>query len=194
MDRFNGGLFFDSQGIAPAALGLFAVSYGIMFGAWFRKIMVAVGLTLGVFIAVAIIVIPNFARQGYMSPISVTAPMGPGTLDTKIPNGAWVTSRNIVDKNGNTFNSFNLADMPQQCQQLIQSQGVGNHQGIRVKATPGGGDPIDTCLNNAGYHQVASYQPSYRYWDFQRIEAGIYLALSVIPIAATYWLVVKRDA
>jgi ABC-type transport system involved in multi-copper enzyme maturation permease subunit len=197
MSRFNSGLMFDSQGIVPAALGLFAVSYGIMFGAWFRKIMIAVGLTLGVFIAVAIIIVPNFVRSHYMSPISVTAPMGPGTLETKIPNDAWATSRNIVDKNGQSFNSFNLANMPQQCQQIIQQSQVGtNGHGMHVKAspTPGGGDPIDTCLNNAGYHQVATYQPSYRYWDFQRIEAGLYLAISALPIAATYWLVVKRDA
>ncbi|HEX4775078.1 MAG TPA: ABC transporter permease subunit, partial [Candidatus Saccharimonadales bacterium] len=166
-DRFTGDPLFGTQGIVPVALGLFAVTFGIMFGAWFRKTMVAVGVTLGLFIAFALIVVPNFVRPHYMTPITVTAPMGPDTLDSKIPSGAWLVSRNIVDKNGNTFNSFNLANMPPQCQQIIQQSQVGtNDHGIRVKAmpTPGGGDPIDTCLNNAGYHQIAKYQPSYRYW------------------------------
>jgi len=70
--------------------------------------------------------------------------------------------------------------------------GTGN--GIRVKVVPGNGDPIDACLNKAGFSQIAKYQPSYRYWDFQRIEAGLYLSLSVILIGATYWLILRRDA
>lgn len=197
MDRFGNNLFFSSQGIVPVAYGLFAVSFGIMFGAWFRKTMVAVGVVLGLFIALAIIAVPNFVRPHYMTPITITAPMGPDTLDSKIPQGAWVVNRNIVDKNGNTFNSFNFNNMPAQCQQIIQQSQVSNdHGGIRVKAGPGpgGGDPIDTCLNNAGYHQIAKYQLSYRYWDFQEIESGIYLALSALAVGATYWLVLKRDA
>ena len=56
------------------------------------------------------------------------------------------------------------------------------------------GASIDTCLDNAGYHQVAMCQPSYRCWDFQRIEAGIYLGITAIAVAATYWLVLRRDA
>lgn len=197
MDRFSNGTRFGIQGIVPVAVGLFAVSFGVMFGAWFRKIMVAVGVTLAVYVVTAHIVVPNLLRPHYMSPVTVTAPMGPGALDAKIPNDAWIISQNIVDKNGKTFNSFNLADMPAQCQQIIQqSQVTNDHGGVRVKMVPGpgGSDPIDTCLNNAGYHQIAKYQPSYRYWGFQEIETGIYLGLTAIAVAATYWLVLKRDA
>jgi len=193
MDRFASEASFDSQGIVPVAYGLFAVAFGIAFGAWFRKTMVAVGVVFGLFIAVALIAVPNFVRPHYAAPITVTAPMGPGILDSKIPTGAWVIERNIVDKNGKAFNSFNLENMPPQCQKIIQASRVGTTgKGVAVKAGPG--DPIDACLNNAGYHQTAKYQPSYRYWDFQRIEAGMYLALTAIAIGATYWLVLKRDA
>lgn len=194
-NRFGGNLFFDSQGIVPIAYGIFAVAYGILFGAWFRKLMIAVGLTLGLFIVVAMIVIPNFARTHYMTPVTVTSQMGPDAIDAKVPTDAWVTSRDILDKNGHRFNSFDLTDMPPQCQQIIQqSQVSGDHHAVRIKAAVGGADPIDACLNQAGYHQVATYQPSYRYWDFQRIEAGIYVALSAIAVGATYWVVLKRDA
>jgi hypothetical protein len=195
MDRFGSAATFASQGIVPVAYGLFAVAFGIMFGAWFRKTMVTVGVVLGLFIAVALIAMPNFVRPHYAAPITITAPMGPDAL--KIPNGAWVVSNNIVDKSGKTFNSFNPANMPAQCQKIIQqSQVTNDHGDVHVKAVPGpgGSDPIDTCLNNAGYRQIAKYQPSYRYWDFQRIEAGIYLGLTALAVGGTYWLVLKRDA
>ena len=196
LNRFDSGLdYFPSQGIVPIGYGLFAVSVSIMFGAWFRKTLASAGVLLFLFFAVVLIAVPFYVRPHYMTPVTVTAPMGPGKIDSKIPAGAWVVSTNIVDKNGKTFNSFNLADMPSQCQEIIQQQQAENGRGgIRIKVAPGNGDPIDACLNKAGFHQIATYQPSYRYWDFQRIEAGIYLGLTVLSVGATYWVVLKRDA
>ncbi len=97
--------------------------------------MVAIGIMLGLLIAIVVVVVPNFIRPHYIVPIAVTAPMGPSTLDIKIP-GAWIISRDIVDKNGKVFDSFNSADWPPQCQQIIQQdQASGNGSGdIHVKA------------------------------------------------------------
>ena len=39
-----------------------------------------------------------------------------------------------------------------------------------------------------------SYQPASRFWPFQWIEGGWLLALSVLLIAATVWLVRRRAA
>ena len=39
-----------------------------------------------------------------------------------------------------------------------------------------------------------SYQPASRFWPFQWIEGGWLLALSVLLIAATIWLVRHRAA
>lgn len=194
MNRFN-FVFFGSQGIVPVAYGLFAVASGIMFSAWFRKTMFAVGVTLGLFIALVLIAVPNFIRPHYMPPITVTAPMGPDLVAQKIPEGAnWILSRDTFDGNGKTVTDV-FASAPSQCQGIIQQMEVKTGGGgIRVKAAPGGGDPIDACLNAAGWHETATYQPSYRYWDFQRIEAGIYLSLAALAIGGTYWLVLRRDA
>jgi hypothetical protein len=41
---------------------------------------------------------------------------------------------------------------------------------------------------------ATSYQPSSRFWPFQWIESGWLLALSVLLIAATIWLVRRRAA
>ena len=50
------------------------------------------------------------------------------------------------------------------------------------------------CLARHGYTQWSSYQPGSRFWPFQWIEGGWLLALSVLLIAATIWLVRRRAA
>lgn len=190
MDRFSGG--FSTQDIVPVAYIVFAVALGIMLGAWFKKTMVAAGVGLGLLIAIVVIAVPNLVRPHYMSPIKVTATMGPVTSST-VPDTAWITNNYIVDKNGETFSRLDFTNMPAQCQQIIQQDQVSTEgHGVRIKAMPG--DPIDTCIDAAGYRQVTDYQPASRYWDFQYIEAGIYLALAALSVGATYWFVIKHDA
>ena len=45
-----------------------------------------------------------------------------------------------------------------------------------------------------GYSQWTIYQPATRYWHFQLIEGGWLLALSLLLLAATIWLVRRRAA
>jgi len=196
LNRFVQG-HFETQGLMPIAYSVFLTAVGFMASAWFRKTLLALAITFGVFV-LCTASFANWIRPHYMTPVTVTAHMGPGTLDGKIPtNGVWVLSRDIVDKNGKAIGDI-FPSAPPACQQIIRQAEVrGNgHGGIRVKAvpSPNGGDPIDDCLNKAGYHQVAKYQPAYRYWDFQRIEAGIYLGMTALAAGATYWFVLKRDA
>lgn len=47
---------------------------------------------------------------------------------------------------------------------------------------------------NCGQALVVVYHPASQYWDFQGIEASIYIVMSLIPISLTYWLVLRRDA
>lgn len=196
VDRFSNGNVFGIEGMVPVAVSLFAVSYGILFGAWFKKVMVAVGITLALFVIVAHIVVPNLLRPNYAKPITVTSPMGPKYANANIPTGAWVTSQIIHNGSGHAVVGDIFPAAPPQCQKVIQEQSgpAPNGSGIAIKIRAGSGDPIDACLNSAGWHQVSTYQPSYRYWDFQRIETGIYLGLTALAVGATYWLVLKRDA
>jgi hypothetical protein len=190
--RFNAGQF-DVQGVMPLVYAVFFTAIGFTMSAWFRKTMIALAVTLGLFIAFQAS-FAEWVRPHYMTPITVTSPMGPSAVDSKIPTGAWMLRRDIVDKSGKVIGDIFPA-APQQCQQIIQQQNPpGSGSGIRVKSAPGAGDPIDACLNQAGFHQIASYQPGYRYWDFQRIETGIYVGMAAVAVAATYLLVLKRDA
>ena len=50
------------------------------------------------------------------------------------------------------------------------------------------------CLAQHGYPTWTRYQPASRFWLFQWIEGGWLLALSVLLIAVTVWLVRRRVA
>ena len=63
----------------------------------------------------------------------------------------------------------------------------------------GGGIPqddptVNQYLAQHGYTLWTTYQPGSRFWPFQWIEGGWLLALSVLLIAATVWLVRRRAA
>jgi len=45
-----------------------------------------------------------------------------------------------------------------------------------------------------GNTQVTYYQPASRYWEFQSIEAGIFVALTLAVLAVAVWLMHRRTA
>ena len=215
VNRFD-TMKFDLQGIAPVAYAVFAVSLGIALGTWLKRIMVAIGLTLILLIALQIVV-GSAVRPHYMTPWAYNAPVlnqtassdsGSDPLSAQPPansGASWVVSGSLVSKTGQ---AISWSNPPQNC---IVTNPNGNanpsgpHSTAAVTSKNGavrdailsrnGGPAVDLdCLSKIGYHWTTKYQPAYRYWDFQRIEAGLYLVLSVIPISATYWLVLKRDA
>jgi ABC-type transport system involved in multi-copper enzyme maturation permease subunit len=183
---------FETQGLMPVAYSMFFTAVGFMTGAWFRKTLGAFAVTFGVFV-VCMASFANWIRPHYMTPVTVTSQVAPGAIDSKIPAGAWILKRgDLLNKNGQEV-SFDLPNFPAECQKLTQDIRVPNGGHI-AKLKAAGVDPVVDCLNRYGFHQVAKYQPPYRYWDFQRIEAGIYLGMSALVVGATYWLVLRRDA
>jgi hypothetical protein len=48
-------------------------------------------------------------------------------------------------------------------------------------------DPQEYLLS-LGWRRALSFQPADRFWTFQAIEAGIFVALAVALLAATVWL------
>jgi hypothetical protein len=50
------------------------------------------------------------------------------------------------------------------------------------------------CLDHVAktYKLFVSYQPNGRYWIFQWMEAGIFVVLAALCIAACYWWVTRR--
>jgi ABC-type transport system involved in multi-copper enzyme maturation permease subunit len=189
LDRFV-DLPFSAQGIVPVAYAIFAVALGTALGAWFKRTMIALGVTLVLLVGIIIIVVPKLVRPQYVAPITVTSSMDFDALRSKLPSGAWRLSTGIIDKNGNTFDHLDFPSWPPQCQTIAQQ----TQQTPTAGPKTAGSATVDSCLTAAGYRQIARYQPDNRYWEFQQIEFGLYMLLSLIPIGATYWLVLRRDA
>ena len=70
---------------------------------------------------------------------------------------------------------------------------------VQEKSPPqrtGAGDSVDPVqyLLRHGYLQVTSYQPDSRFWTFQWIEFGWLIALTLLTLGATLWLLRRRPA
>jgi ABC-type transport system involved in multi-copper enzyme maturation permease subunit len=211
LNRFN-EVFFNTQGIVPIAYSIFAVSLGVALGAWFRRIMVALGITLVILVAIMLVIVPNFVRPHYETPAIYKMSLldglknsGPPTSSNDpLANSAWLSVNQMIVNSDNQ--PLDSANPPTSCIRTAPAgfvTGPGEHahavpapgQNAEALTSQNGGPVVSlNCLASLGYEQETQYQPSYRYWDFQRIETALYLGLSIIPIAATYWLVLRRDA
>jgi hypothetical protein len=170
--------FFDFQGVTPIAYSLFAFALGVAVGAVLGRTVVAMAVTLGVFLAVRLPV--EFAgRAHYMTPITQTASLtalsqaNGTTLSDGAPQGAWILSRGFVDATGNS----------------VSPSGLGS-----VCPPPPGKDSgvLNTCFAQHGIFSRVVYQPADRWWSFQLIEAGIFVVLAAALITLAVGWVRRR--
>jgi hypothetical protein len=186
--QFNPGTF-DVQGIMPAAYSLFAMALGIAAGTLIRRVLPALGVTLGVFFAVRLVIM-GWIRQHYMTPVTSTYNIMQGVILP--PKGAaWILGQGIRGPNGPLGTSggtsaqivgdgFPVADIPAACHAYF-SQGEAQAKLFR-------------CLTSHGYAQYITYQPAARYWPFQFIEAGIFVVLAAALVAVAFAVINRRDA
>jgi ABC-type transport system involved in multi-copper enzyme maturation permease subunit len=183
---------FDTQDIVPVGYALFAVALGIAAGTLLRRALPALAITIGVFAALRI-VIAAYVRPHYMTALTVLYKLG--DLRPRPAGSSWVISRGIVGPGGQavggsphsgpgaatqgiSINGVSISNMPSACQALVSQS------------------PLKTlsCLSAHGYRASISYQPASRYWAFQGIETGIFVALAAVLIAVTVLVVLRRDA
>jgi hypothetical protein len=172
----------------PAAYALFAMALGIAAGTLIRRVLPALGVTLGVFFA-ARLMIMGWVRQHYMTPITNTFNISQDGI--LLPRGAaWILGQGIRGPNGPLVipggdvqivgNGFPVADIPAACHAYF-TQGT-----PQAKLFP--------CLSSHGFSQYITYQPAARYWPFQFIEAGIFAVLAAALIAVAFAVINRRDA
>src|SRR5215472_127986 len=181
----NGNLFlpetsplaglFALRGVAFAAWTLAAFAIGALAGLLIRRVVPAIAATLAAYTGLALAA-GLYLRQHYAAPLLTSKP--------NVPGSAWIMSQ-WWTKGG----KFAFAGRPPEglLEQLCPNPPLG----------PGGKPSHVTlahCLAQHGYAQWTSYQPVSRFWPFQWIEGGWLLALSVLLIAATIWLVRRRAA
>ena len=85
----------------------------------------------------------------------------------------------------------------QNCGGLCVESGQNGGTGISAvpPATGHIGDWVLSIGGNAqGTQTVITYQPADRFWIFQSIEAGIFVALTAAALGATIWLLHRRAA
>jgi hypothetical protein len=140
-----------------------------------RRVVPAIAATLAAYVGLALAA-GLYLREHYMTPLL--------TSNSNLPVSAWVISQSWT-KDGKPVSQSTVNQVLQQY--LPAPREVAPGQFVKTL------DPT-RYLAQHGYTQWTSYQPGSRFWPFQWIEGGWLLALSVLLIAATIWLVRRRAA
>jgi hypothetical protein len=140
-------------------------------GALTRRTVAAIFLTLALIVGIRILVEFNL-RPNYQPQVVVTWPFGQdqslGSANPPITLGRedWQIGSGFLDAQGNRTHGIHCTS---------------------AKQTP------LQCAQDAGYRgNYLAYQPANRFWTFQWIETSIYLAISALAIAVTFWVVRRR--
>jgi hypothetical protein len=187
LNALNQGQFqqgsFDIQGIVPIGYAVFAVALGIAAGALIGRSLPALAVTCGVFLAVRLVV-TYWVRVHYIPAVttiySVTrnfTPKGaywPIAQGVVLPGGQLTT--NLIIGPGNITSGFHGPTIPASCEAAGQMNST------------------IACMARLGYRSFTTFQPGYRFWPFQFIETGIFVALAAVLIAVTFFVVRRRDA
>jgi len=155
---------FDIEGVVVPAYALYALALGVLAGLLLRRTVAAMTVTLVAFAATRLLVV-EFVRPHFLAPLHQTV----GATDAGGQSGAWVLSDTLVDAAGRTITS-GREDIA-----VLHAQ----HAGI---------DP-HTYFVTLGWKRAISYQPAGRFWTFQLIEAGVFIALAAAVVALTLYLV-----
>jgi ABC-type transport system involved in multi-copper enzyme maturation permease subunit len=174
---------FDVLYLVPVAYAVFAMALGICAGALIRRTVPAMAVTLGAFIAVRVAV-TLWLRPHYLSAITVTRSL---TSAFTPPGSYWLISQGVRNPSGQLisgvngeaqFNGVPISELPRACAGLANSPTM-----------------TSSCRAAlAGYRSFVTYQPASRFWAFQGIETGIFVALAAILLAVTAVVLLRRDA
>jgi ABC-2 family transporter protein len=163
---------FDLRGVGFAAWTLAAFAIGALAGMFIRRVVPAIAATLaactGLVLAAGL-----YLRQHYAAPLVTSSP--------NLAGSAWIVSQ-WWTKGG----KFAFAGGPPNSLLMQICPSPGPYKQLQ--------QTVMQCVIRHGYTQWTSYQPGSRFWPFQWIEGGWLLALSVLLVAATVWLVRRRPA
>jgi hypothetical protein len=169
--KFN-EVTFDFTGPVFLASSLMCLAVGIAVGTLTRRTVLAIFLTLALIVAIRIVVEFNL-RPNYQPQVVVTWPMaqnlslGNDTPPITLGREDWQIGSGFLDPQGNRTRSISCNE-------------------------PNPTSPLQ-CAKDAGYRgNYLAYQPASRFWTFQWIETGIYLAISALALGLTVWWVRRR--
>jgi ABC-2 family transporter protein len=157
---------FDLVGVAFAAWTLAAFAIGVLAGMLIRRVLPALAATLAIYAGLALTT-ALYLREHYVTPLL--------TSSQNLPGSAWIVSEWYTKGGKFAF--------PARGSEIVRAL---------LRYCPSFNGSPAQCLTQHGYTDWSSYQPGSRFWAFQWIEGGWLLALSVLLIAVTIWLVRRR--
>jgi len=180
LSPFNSGLF-DLGRVTFAGWTLAAFAIGALAGMLIRRVVPAIAATLAVYAGLAFAV-GGFLREQYLTPLVTTG--------LNLTGSAWVLGQ-WWTKSGVTLSQATMVQVmdPIFARQIpaVPSNDVHLFKQQALASTV-------QYLTRHGYTYWTRYQPGSRFWPFQWIEGGWLLALSVLLIGGTAWLVRRRAA
>jgi hypothetical protein len=165
---------FDLRGTAFTAWTLTAFAIGALAGVLIRRVVPAIVATLVAYAGLALAT-ARFLRQHYLNALITRSIHVPGTA--LVMNQWWTKGGQFA------FGRAPINLLERICPPPPPKAGPGSFSKS---------DFVTQCLSRHGYTQLTSYQPASRFWTFQLIEGTWLLALSLLLIGLTLWLVHHR--
>ncbi len=167
-------LEFPLHGVAFAAWTAAAFAIGAFAGVTIRRTVPAIAAALVSWTTLAVAT-AVFLRPNYETPLVTSGGVphaGPAWLNSAWVLSSWTTGSGGRQVSPATFDSV----VPPSIQNSTQA------------------NALPDWMSQHHFTQWWSYQPLSRYGHFQLIEGGWLLALSVLLIAATVWMVGRRSS
>ena len=169
--RFNSDAF-NFEGLTFVAHSLFALALGTFAGTFIRRSVPAMAATFGVFLAVRLPV-ETWLRPHYLPAKTLTFdPVTRSDIRIGGTGGEWILGKGYLDQAGRRLST--------------------GEQAAAVQAAAREHLDLPSYLHQQGMQRWYDYQPANRFWSFQFIEAGIYVALAALLIALVVWRVRRR--
>ncbi|WP_404960658.1 ABC transporter permease [Streptomyces sp. 147326] len=201
LDRFT-PLMFSGRAVVPLGYAAFAFTLGACAGLLIRRTVPAMAATLVAFVAVQILV-PFVIRPHFVTPEHadvtlsslVMAPVGGGG-ESGAPKDGW--NGNHIQLKGAGDDSYLRVGVLKPGVWVVSDPGavldafdreVRGARGCADRTT----DPFE-CFATSDLHIEVDYQPADRYWTFQWVETGIFLALSGLLAGFCSWWLRRRTA
>jgi ABC-2 family transporter protein len=180
---------FDLRGVAFAAWTLTAFAIGALAGMLIRRVVPAMAATLAAYAGLA------FAAGLYLRPHYLTPAVTRNAFRFFFsPPGSDFIVRQWWTKSGTTLSQSATNRVINSAFERMTPVVHSSKEGAIAAHKQTTALHVLNYLTRHGYTQWTSYQPASRFWPFQWIESGWLLALSVLLIAATVWLVRRRAA
>lgn len=202
-DRLQNDPFqqYDQRGIVLIGYAAFAFALGVALGVILRRTLPAMAATFVLFFAVHLS-FSTWIRQRLLSPLHAASPflLRPGGFVFSGPPADWVFSSELVTPTGRALGQYgagsSLGGGFRVHAGTLFYQGVGACHGKVPAASLRTGNisqaVLRACVASFHLRQVVTYQPESRYWSFQWIETGLFMALALLLSATSTWWVRRR--